>query len=558
MEKSLETIQIPNGKLALVAKYDNQVIKEYQGNPLIEALPPINSLNEAMERLAVYPEIHPDEKDLDMEYRFHCIQRMFNYTQPVEKHLELEQRFSRIIRRGYIARNPVEKTNIYRLQAGNKAIKNKVGISDYYKDIRTTAMGFTIIGISGVGKSTAIERVLSLYPQVIVHTKYRKQMLSFYQLTFLKLDCPYSGSLKGLCIDFFLKVDSILGTNYHYKFGKTKNSVDMMLSYMVQVSAIHGLGVLIIDEIQHLNLSKSGGSDKMLNFFVTLVNTIGVPVILIGTTKALSILQSEFRQARRGAGQGDMIWDRMKNDDSWDLIIEGLWTYQWTKNKNPLTKEIKETLYEESQGIIDIAVKLYMLAQLEAITNKGKNGLEIISPETIKKVSKKHLKLVKPMIEALKSEDIREIAKFEDIRPVDIQEAINEQEQLLLKRKEILLHQKVLKEKEKMNSNRVVVEIVKNLLNLKIQPNLAEKFAKEAIEELGVEEAEEKLIQHAALLALKSTNEINKSKSQPKKKKNDTEDSMLRLLDIAKKEKKSVYEVFQSANIIKPIVELFS
>ena len=39
----------------------------------------------------------------------------------------------------------------------------------------------------------------------------------------------------------------------------------------------------------------------MLNFFVTLVNTIGLPVVMIGTTKAMSILQGEFRQARRGA-----------------------------------------------------------------------------------------------------------------------------------------------------------------------------------------------------------------------------------------------------------------
>ena len=50
---------------------------------------------------------------------------------------------------------------------------------------------------------------------------------------------------------------------------------------------------------------------KMLNFFVTLVNTAGVPVVLISNPKAMSILQSEFRQARRGSGQGDMIWDRL-------------------------------------------------------------------------------------------------------------------------------------------------------------------------------------------------------------------------------------------------------
>ncbi|MBN1062511.1 ATP-binding protein [Clostridium botulinum] len=68
------------------------------------------------------------------------------------------------------------------------------------------------------------------------------------------------------------------------------------------------MGMLIVDEVQHLSTAKSGGAEKMLNYFVTLINTIGVRVILVGTRKALEILESEFRQARRGSGQGDIIW----------------------------------------------------------------------------------------------------------------------------------------------------------------------------------------------------------------------------------------------------------
>lgn len=78
----------------------------------------------------------------------------------------------------------------------------------------------------------------------------------------------------------------------------------MLLIIMTQLVRQFQIGILVIDEIQHLSEAKGGGSDKMLNFFVTLVNTIGIPVVMIGTTKAMSILQSEFRQARRGSGQG--------------------------------------------------------------------------------------------------------------------------------------------------------------------------------------------------------------------------------------------------------------
>ena len=71
---------------------------------------------------------------------------------------------------------------------------------------------------------------------------------------------------------------------------------------MAAVGAMHGLGCLIIDEVQHLSVAKSGGATKMLNFFTELSNTMGIPVILLGTPQSLDVLGSEFRCARRATG----------------------------------------------------------------------------------------------------------------------------------------------------------------------------------------------------------------------------------------------------------------
>ena len=68
-------------------------------------------------------------------------------------------------------------------------------------------------------------------------------------------------------------------------------------------------------------------------------------------------------------------------------------------------------LYEESQGIIDTALKLYSLSQLRAIaTNR-----EELSIRLIKQVARENLKLIQPMLKALRSGDIHEMAKYEDI-----------------------------------------------------------------------------------------------------------------------------------------------
>lgn len=403
---------------AAIAKYTKQKVPDYRENPLIEALPDIFSEEELFDVLSSYPVYDEKEKKLPPHIRYHCVMRITRYFQPRLKHFDLESRLSTAIRQGYIARNPLGKNYAMLLQQGYQMIRNKKYPEIFNPEVLTSASGFTMIGISGIGKTKAIEHVLAPYPKLIIHSEYKGQPLNLYQIPWLKLDCPHDGSLKALCINFFTKIDELLGTNYYEKYGTSRGvSTDIMIPRMAQLASLHCIGVLIIDEIQHLSLQKSGGAEKMLNFFVSLVNTIGIPVVLVGTYKARPILQAAFRQARRGSGQqGDLTWDILDNDEDWDILIDGMMRYQWTKEDIPISKEIKDTLYEESQGIVDIAIKLFIMAQLKAIST----GIEKVTSELIRKMAKENLRLVKPMLDALKSGDEREIAKYDDIRPTDI------------------------------------------------------------------------------------------------------------------------------------------
>ncbi|WP_340392832.1 hypothetical protein [Paenibacillus sp. FSL E2-0190] len=155
----------------------------------------------------------------------------------------------------------------------------------------------------------------------------------------------------------------------------------------------------------------------MLSFFVLLSNVISLPTILIGTPKAQALF-SDFRIARRGSGQGDVVWLPMKkNESSWRLFIEGIWDYQWVRSPITLTKELDDAMYEVCCGITDIAVKIFILAQIRAITS----GTEMISPEIIRSVAKDNLKLVEPMLNALRTGNAVQIAKYGDINiaPID-------------------------------------------------------------------------------------------------------------------------------------------
>jgi AAA domain len=280
--------------------------------------------------------------------------------------------------------------------------------------VENTATSFALTGCSGNGKSKAIEKVLHQYPQCIEHTV----PFSVVQITWLKLDCPHQGSPKQLCINFFSAVDRLVGTNYFNSYGRRSASVDEMMVHMAQVANLHALGALVIDEIQHLNKSKIG-PDALLNFLVTLVNTICVPVILIGTLSAIPLLQDNFRQARRANGLGSLIWDRMPQDKVWDYFIDQLWKYQWTRGTTKLTTEIRAVLYDESQGILDIVVKIFMLAQMRLVSiGEVREDSEILTVGLFRRVAREDFKVVRPMLDALRANDTAALLKYDDLMPL--------------------------------------------------------------------------------------------------------------------------------------------
>lgn len=530
-----KTIKLENGIEVELAGYREQVNADYIGNPLIEALPPILSKEEAFEQLSFLPMYHQSERLLSNHHRYHSLLRLSRFYQPINQTLNLEQRFSGFIRYGYVSRNPLQKKHVQVLNELHNRLENNENLG-LPPDLRSSASSFTLMGFSGIGKTSAIERILSLYPQVILH----QEPINSIQIVWLKLNCPHDGSLKTLCMDFFQKIDLLIGTNYYEKYGKRINSVSSMVTRMGQVARLHFIGTVIIDEIQHLLAASGVASEMMMNYFVTLVNEIGVPVMFIGTMKAKVLLQKDFRQARRSSGQGDMVWQQMEKGDDWEVLISSMWDYQWTKEQTELTTKLLDVVYEESQGIVDIAVKLYILAQAKAIDS----GLEIITTQLIQKAAKEDLQMLQPMLSALKSGNQREIAKYEDIIPMDIDEFIQNRLPVLDLKEQIKL------KKEKIAQDRLNKELPKleklilSLINLDINENVAENAAKYVLKE-----SPELAVPQLMAAALQY---IEDKKENQRKVKSEVGNSKLKLIvERGKKNKHSAYEALCEEGYIK-------
>ncbi|WP_245589975.1 ATP-binding protein [Desulfonatronum lacustre] len=287
------------------AVYQNTGVDRFKGNPFIEALPPILDLQKLKIGLSSNIKFNPTDIYLAGQTRIHVISQLLDgFFQPLSRHVHLESKLSVMIRQGYVGRNLATGLLNSHIQNGYERIQQgDLGVFRF-EHIQSTAKSMVFIGCSGSGKTISLNRILGTYPQMIYHENY-----NFIQVVFLKIDCPHDGSLKSLCHNFFREIDLIMATNYVRRFVQKRHSVETLIALMAQIANTHAIGLLVIDEIQHLNVKNSGGAERMLNFFVTLVNEISVPIVMVGTPKARPIFEMDLRSARRGAGFGAILWE---------------------------------------------------------------------------------------------------------------------------------------------------------------------------------------------------------------------------------------------------------
>ena len=440
---SLSALKPDGARRIYEAEYTLAENDTWRDNPLIEALPGILTDDEFARAVRFFPPQSPELREHPKHLRLMYIQRALQFFTPMENHLLLQQRVARVIRDGYVARNPIKDLGWNRLhqQLDELAEKLKYGVAPHEPP---SALGFSIIGIGGIGKTIGMNAIMRTYPQMLIHKTYtdsfgRDHSLTRSQIVFLKLDCPNDGTLKSLCLNFFQAVDRMTGcTRYYYKYGfkgSKQRTATEMLPDMARVAALQSIGLLIIDEIQYLSKQKSGGQEQMLHWFTELVNTIKLPVILIGTPRAEEILNAAFWQMRRNAGQGEGDWRRMTQGGEWNRFLRSLWRYQFVQKPSELEtgvdakgektkgvpQDMNDALYEESQGIADFAVKMFMIAQERAINT----GLEQLTPDLVRIVAMDAFGKAREIIQAIKTNDPNILAKVDDVK-FDVERAREE------------------------------------------------------------------------------------------------------------------------------------
>lgn len=358
----------------VAAHYTEQINPKNRENPFIEALPDRIDIDSFIDTLNSEPPKDLKFKQLPAEDRLELVQQIKpDFWLPFPAHYDKYRNLYSMIKLGYQSRNPLQAIYNRQFAVGLDNIF-KAGVDDQGRNLAGnvhTAQSLVEIAINGFGKSQIYERMLNqLFPKVIHHNKYHERLITTTQLVWLKVECPYNKSVGTFIKSFYAEVDKALGTAFYEKWGERPGTIDKHVMRMIQVASQVNLGVLVIDEIQKIQSAYSGGKENMIDFITQLVNTLGIPTILIGSFKALYLFKDSLANTRRGIPNGfseNISGHMIEESWEWEYFIENLWEQQYTLTYTELTPALCKAMYFYSMGIPDFAVKLFMHVQSKAI-----------------------------------------------------------------------------------------------------------------------------------------------------------------------------------------------
>lgn len=346
---------------------------------LVVKLPPMLAGTELLSALEVLPDYNESIRDLDAATRLMALSDLYKLYLPSQMSVEIYSKLYLALLRSLQKKQT--SLAIQQQTQNYRAIRQQS-----YSGIIGGSDSFTIIGASGIGKSTAISRAISLITgnKVIeVDEPYTKI------IPCLVVQCPFDSSVKGLLLEILRKVDEYLGSKYYENAMRVRATTDMLIGSVSQVALNH-IGLLIVDEIQNVVNSKHGKS--LVGALTQLINNSGISVCMVGTPESALFFEQAMQLARRSLGiqYGNMVYDTYFED-----FCDVLFSYQYVRNEGTLTPGIMEWLYEHSAGIISVVVSLVHDAQEIAILS----GKECLNLETLNIAYQQRLSLLHGYIE---------------------------------------------------------------------------------------------------------------------------------------------------------------
>lgn len=338
-------------------------------------LPEMKSGNELISALSIIPEYDETICQQNQAVRLMALSDLYQIYIPSQMSLEIYSKLYLALLRSMQKKGT--QMAIKQRYENYRAIQQQS-----YSGILGGSDSFTIIGTSGIGKSSAISRAISLITEnrIIETDKPYTKIIPC-----LIVQCPFDSSVKGMLLEILRKVDEELGTNHYIHAIKSRASTTDMLIGAVSSIALNNIGMLVVDEIQNVANSKNGKS--LIGALTQLINNSGISICMVGTPESTVFFEQAMQLARRSVG---LQYTTMKYDEYFQSFCKILFKYQFLKNRTEITAAITEWLYEHSAGVVSVVVSLIHNAQEIAILT----GKEVLNLDTLNEAYQQRLTLL--------------------------------------------------------------------------------------------------------------------------------------------------------------------
>lgn len=332
-------------------------------------IPPMLSGDELKKALYDLPEYKEEIRDEDASTRLLALSDLYKVYIPQSMSAEIYIKLYKAMMNSLQKKDTKEATQQRKeIFISKSQFRGIIGGSD----------SFTIIGKSGIGKSAAIDRAISIIS--------RNQIIEINApclkiIPILQVQTPFDCSAKSLLLEILRSVDERIGSNYYRSGTRAGVTTDVLIG-LVSTTCLTHICVLIVDEIQNVVGSRKGG--WLVGMLMQLINSSGISICMVGTPESQQFFDSQMQLARRSLG---LHYYPLKNDSTFYSFCKEILLYQYTKYMTEVNDEIIDWLYEYSQGNVSIVVTLIHDAQEIAIIN----GIETLSIVTLEMAYKERL-----------------------------------------------------------------------------------------------------------------------------------------------------------------------
>jgi hypothetical protein len=347
------------------------------GNPFLEALEPYLSTNDLETRLQNWPLAGLDVPNLSITARHDLLdllqEQMF---EPTLTSLDTTTRLYRMIRRGYIARDPTQVSSRAHLMAvarhAGKELKDLPWFPHWAKCMRVS-------GITGLGKTYELLRALEQLPKTFVHGhSSTADWNHMTQISWLYVAMSHDGSLGGLLLQILVEVDARAGTRYAEDPGLTRLSNEKLAVHVGIILNNHAVGVLVFDELQGRNFAGGNRGGLAATFFLRLLN-FGIPLVLMGNPLGMDALDRFSQDMRRVGSAGNIEMHPMTKDefDYTDVLAPALWRYDIMPQPCEVDDKDGAILFHFCGGIRSYGARIRVASQRLALDQGDKSVTEV-------------------------------------------------------------------------------------------------------------------------------------------------------------------------------------